>query len=91
MGRPAAQADFPTPVDLLARVRIPKHFDRRSPQARRDLAASQRQRPGGTAPAGKAAARRRRRRRDRPAEPQLRQHPCHGCADREEHARWAER
>jgi ATP-dependent RNA helicase HelY len=22
---------------------------------------------------------------------QIRQHPCHGCADREEHARWAER
>src|SRR5262249_10257459 len=22
---------------------------------------------------------------------ELRQHPCHGCADREEHARWAER
>ncbi len=32
--------DFPTPVDTLARVRVPKHFNHRSPQARRDLAAS---------------------------------------------------
>jgi ATP-dependent RNA helicase HelY len=84
--------DFPTPVEPLARVRVPKHFDHRSPQARRDLASSLRNarpedaprpRRGRSAAADDEEIARLRR--------QLRQHPCHGCADREEHARWAER
>ncbi|HZB49253.1 MAG TPA: DEAD/DEAH box helicase, partial [Mycobacteriales bacterium] len=85
--------DFPTPVEPLARVKVPKHFDHRSPQARRDLASTLRNaRPGDVPP-------RRRRGRTPAADDteiarlrrELRQHPCHGCADREEHARWAER
>jgi ATP-dependent RNA helicase HelY len=84
--------DFPTPVEPLARVRVPKHFDHRSPQARRDLASSLRNARPEDAP-------RPRRGRSAAADDeeiarlrtQLRQHPCHGCADREEHARWAER
>src|ERR671916_55090 len=32
--------DFPTPVTSLARVKVPKHFNHRSPHARRDLAAT---------------------------------------------------
>jgi len=84
--------DFPTPVEPLARVRVPKHFDHRSPQARRDLASTLRNARPEDAPRGRRGrspaaddeeiARLRR---------ELRQHPCHGCADREEHARWAER
>ncbi len=63
--------DFPTPVEPLARVRVPKHFNHRSPQARRDLAVDAAQRPArrtrraggaGRSPAG-------RRRRARPAAP----------------------
>ncbi|MFL6130006.1 MAG: DEAD/DEAH box helicase [Mycobacteriales bacterium] len=84
--------DFPTPVEPLARVKVPKHFDHRSPQARRDLASTLRNaRPGDAGPrrrgrslAGDDAEMARLRR-------EIRQHPCHGCADREEHARWAER
>ena len=84
--------DFPTPVEPLARVRMPKHFDHRSPQARRDLASTLRNARPEDAP-------RRRRGRSPAADDEeiarlrreLRQHPCHGCADREEHARWAER
>jgi ATP-dependent RNA helicase HelY len=84
--------DFPTPVEPLARVRVPKHFDHRSPQARRDLASTLRNARPEDAP-------RRRRGRSPAADDEeiarlrreLRQHPCHGCADREEHARWAER
>jgi ATP-dependent RNA helicase HelY len=84
--------DFPTPVEPLARVRVPKQFDHRSPQARRDLASTLRnarpedapQRRRGRAAAADDAEIARLRR-------ELRQHPCHGCADREEHARWAER
>jgi ATP-dependent RNA helicase HelY len=84
--------DFPTPVEPLARVRVPKHFDHRSPQARRDLASTLRNARPEDAP-------RRRRGRSPAADDEelarlrreLRQHPCHGCPDREEHARWAER
>src|SRR5215218_6963278 len=84
--------DFPTPVEPLARVKVPKHFDHRSAQARRDLASTLRNaRPGDAGP--------RRRGRSAAADDaeiarlrkEIRQHPCHGCADREEHARWAER
>ena len=53
-------ADFPTPVEPLARVRVPKHFNHRSPQARRDLAVDAAQRPAGP-DAPRPAARPRRR------------------------------
>ena len=85
--------DFPTPVEPLARVRVPKHFDHRSPQARRDLASTLRNARPEDAPGA------RRKGRSTAADDEeiarlrreIRQHPCHGCADREEHARWAER
>src|SRR4029450_7180838 len=32
--------DFPTPVSALARVKVPKNFNHRSPHARRDLAST---------------------------------------------------
>jgi ATP-dependent RNA helicase HelY len=90
-------ADFPVPVTPIDRVRIPNWFSARSPKHRRDLASAVRTklagrdvgrppRPGradGGGPGGDAETERLRRR--------LRQHPCHGCADREEHARQAER
>lgn len=84
--------DFPRPVEPLTRLRVPKHFNHRSPQERRDLVSTLRNagvRGNGRArgPRGPAAddAEISRLRRE------IRQHPCHGCADREEHARWAER
>ncbi len=87
--------DFPSPVEPLMRVRVPKHFDHRSPQARRDLASTLRNArvgapgmPAGPRRTGSAVAEDAELRRLRQ---ELRQHPCHGCADREEHARWAER
>jgi ATP-dependent RNA helicase HelY len=90
-GRIAA-GDFATPVDVLARVRVPKHFNHRSPAERRDLASSLRN-------IGLDRAGPRRRRRAAGGEDaeladlraQLRRHPSHACPDREEHARWAER
>src|SRR5262245_60362696 len=99
-------ADFPEPAAVLDRVRIPAAFSARSPRHRRDLASTVRNKlagqtagdgrggdgagrpPGGGAPSGEAPssqpeiARLRRR---------LRQHPCHACPDREDHARQAER
>ncbi|HET6815737.1 MAG TPA: DEAD/DEAH box helicase [Mycobacteriales bacterium] len=85
--------DFPTPVETLTRVRLPKGFNPRSPQSRRDLASTLRN-LGLDADAGRpkrgraAAADDAEIARLRAA---IRRHPCHGCADREEHARWAER
>jgi ATP-dependent RNA helicase HelY len=92
-GRIAA-ADFASPVEPLTRVRVPKHFNHRSPQERRDLAAAVRVSAPQPAPAGRPG-------RARPGavddeqlaalRDQLRRHPCHACPQREEHARWAER
>ena len=88
-----AMVDFPRPVAAIERVRIPKSFNPRSPQSRRDLASALRTKAGHLEPErfrrGRAAA------ADDPEitrlRTELRQHPCHGCTDREDHARWAER
>src|SRR4051812_449133 len=84
--------DFPAAVDVLGTVRVPKHVNHRSPQERRDLASSLR---ALDVPDGKPGRRARSAAGDdeqllelRRA---LRRHPCHECADREDHARWAER
>ncbi len=87
-------ADFPVPVRPIDRVRIPAWFSARSAKHRRDLASTVRNKLAGhdlarpprpaSVPAGTDADLDRLRRR-------LRQHPCHGCPDREEHARQAER
>src|SRR4051794_24061093 len=86
-----SEADFPVPVEALARVRVPRSFNHRSPQSRRDLASSIR--------ALGVQPERIRRTRSSAADDaelgslrqQLRQHPVHGCDDREQHLRWAER
>jgi ATP-dependent RNA helicase HelY len=85
-------ADFPVPVSPLDRVRIPNSFSARSPQHRRDLAATIRTKMAGRDPRREQVAAT----RGAGAEQEigalrrrLRQHPCHGCADREAHARRA--
>jgi ATP-dependent RNA helicase HelY len=90
---PVTPLDFPHVVEVLGRLPISKHFNHRSPTARRDVASSIRNLriadPGSH----------RRRERNGAADDTeltdlraaLRAHPCHGCNDREEHARWAER
>ncbi|WP_310963467.1 DEAD/DEAH box helicase [Nocardioides terrisoli] len=87
-------ADFATPVTAFTRMRIPKDFNGRNPQSRRDLASTLKHRTHGLTPPPP-------RRTDGPApaedgriadlRAQLRAHPCHECPDREDHARWAER
>ncbi|MFI5844201.1 DEAD/DEAH box helicase [Catenuloplanes sp. NPDC051500] len=86
--------DFPGLVEVLDRVRVPKNFNPRSPAARRDLAAAV------TATGlDRGEGGRRNRTRSGAADDHelallrisMRQHPCHQCPDREEHARWAER
>ncbi|WP_293780559.1 RNA helicase [uncultured Aeromicrobium sp.] len=92
--RRLALVDFPTPVAARDRMRIPKSFNARNPQARRDLASALRER---------AEASEHRRQQPHRGQPtaedprigelrrELREHPCHSCPDRESHARWAER
>ncbi|HKR52672.1 MAG TPA: RNA helicase, partial [Pseudonocardiaceae bacterium] len=85
-------ADFPAPVQVLGRMRLPKRVEHRVPRVRRDLASALH----GTGIAVPARSPRRRSEAADDAElaalrQALRAHPCHGCDDREAHARWAER
>jgi ATP-dependent RNA helicase HelY len=98
-------ADFPVPVAAFTRMRIPKSFNGRNPQSRRDLASSLRHRTHGLTPPPAGGGAGPRGGRSRGSGPRrsggeeeiarlreaLRAHPCHGCPDREDHARWAER
>ncbi|GAB3345681.1 DEAD/DEAH box helicase [Modestobacter lapidis] len=92
-GRLAA-VDFPSPVTALARVRVPKNFNHRSPHARRDLASTLRNARmendlGARRTKGRSAA------ADDPVLADLRHalraHPVHSLPDREERVRAAER
>lgn len=88
-----AAIDFPVPVEPLERMRIPKSFNPRSPQSRRDLASALRTKAGHMVPdrhrKGRAPAADDREIAQLRAA--IRSHPCHGCDEREDHARWAER
>jgi ATP-dependent RNA helicase HelY len=90
---PVTMLDFSRPVEVLGKLRVSKHFNHRNPAARRDLASALRElrippevRTGrrGDGAAGDDAEL-------ASLRAELRAHPCHGCADREEHARFAER
>jgi len=95
-------ADVQAAVTPIARIKVPAAFDPRSPGSRRDLASTVRSAlaegrldtgplPRGLGGEGDAG--------DRPGDGdeltrlrrQLRQHPCHGCPDRDDHARWSQR
>jgi len=84
-------------VRAITRMRVPKNFNGRNPAQRRDLASALREkthqldvtpmrgRRGDAftdSPVDRKVAELRQ---------QLKAHPCHQCADREDHARWAER
>jgi len=87
--------DVPVPVEAAARITVPKHFNPKSPKARRDLATTMRiavphdPPPKSAREAGREAAQE----NDRIAHlrEELKAHPCHQCPEREDHARWAER
>ena len=86
--------DFPTPVSALARLRVPKNFNHRSPHARRDLASTLRN----ARLEHELGARRVKQRSTAGDDPvladlrgRLRAHPVHKLPDREERVRTAER
>jgi len=93
--------DLEGPIAPVTRIRIPKSFNAKVPKSRRDLASSVRNalrenRP--PAPGqnrnhdfGKAAALPNQEKRIADLRRALRAHPCHGCSEREDHARWSER
>jgi ATP-dependent RNA helicase HelY len=86
--------DFPTPVSALARVRVPKNFNHRSPHARRDLASTLRN----ARVENDLGARKVKHRSAASDDPvlddlrrALRAHPVHDLPDREDRVRVAER
>ncbi|MBK9740146.1 MAG: DEAD/DEAH box helicase [Actinobacteria bacterium] len=85
-------ADTSQPVEAFTRIDVPKGFVAKDARARRDLVAALR---AAVADIPHDARRRRASTADDEQIQQmraaLRQHPCHGCSDREVHARWAER
>lgn len=79
----------------IGRIRIPKSFTSKDQKLRKSIAAQVRkvalEHPDQQRRANRTG-------RDKPVNPQIqelrdqiRQHPCHGCSDREAHARWGER
>jgi ATP-dependent RNA helicase HelY len=88
-----AAVDFPVPVEPVDHIRIPKNFNARSPKERANLVSTMHAKLGDR-DLGKPT-----RARDHATEDEeinrlrreLRRHPCHGCDEREDHARWAER
>ncbi len=93
-------ADVPDGVEVVTRVRIPKGFNPRRPDARRDLASSLRTALGayrddaGNHPRGRRPGHRSDAESDRELQrlrAALRAHPCHSCPERDDHARWAQR
>lgn len=85
--------DFEGEILPLDRLRIPRNFDARSAKSRNDLVNALRRSAFSAAP-----QRRPKTQRSANVEAEisrirsaLKAHPCHGCADREGHARWSER
>jgi len=93
--RRLSAADFHEPAVVRGRVKIPRHFDARDASSRRGLYAAFRSRLGQLDPEPprrrlpevdeKTAA------RIAEVRAKMRNHPCHRCPDREQHARPAER
>ena len=94
--RRLAMIDFNRPVSALTRMKVPRNFNGRNAQSRRELSIQLSTRVHGLDRGGRKG-------RERSADPgsddaqlsrlraAIRSHPCHGCDDRESHARWAER
>ncbi|MGO2540699.1 MAG: DEAD/DEAH box helicase [Specibacter sp.] len=93
--------DLTGPVEALAQVRVAKGFNPKVPKDKRNLLAAVEARladNSGQRPHRSAAFKHRD--EDLPAleddaiatlRRKLRAHPCHGCSDREDHARWSDR
>ncbi|XAS69237.1 DEAD/DEAH box helicase [Micrococcaceae bacterium Sec5.7] len=93
--------DLEGPISPVTRIRIPKSFNAKVPKSRRDLASSMRNALRENRPPapdnsrnndfGLAAALPDQEKKIADLRRALRAHPCHGCSEREDHARWSER
>ena len=92
--------DVEGPLSPITRIRIPKSFNAKVPKSRRDLASSVRNAirehrppapPRRDEDFGRSAAAPNQEKRIAELRRELRAHPCHGCSEREDHARWSER
>lgn len=96
--RRLAMMDFNVPIVAQTRMRVPKSFNGRNPQMRRDMASRLREKTLDLRPVPYEGTPTARKERKSSVETQiselrreLKMHPCHDCPDREDHARWAER
>ncbi|MEE2569120.1 DEAD/DEAH box helicase [Pseudarthrobacter sp. J64] len=93
--------DLDGPIAPITRIRIPKGFNGKTPKSRRDLASAVRDALRDNRPLSPASARNNaftgpsasadQEKRIVQLRKALRAHPCHGCSEREDHARWSER
>jgi ATP-dependent RNA helicase HelY len=93
--------DLEGPIAPLTRIRIPKSFNAKVPKARRDLASSVRNALRENRPPARGSSRnndfglgsalQNQEKKIADLRRALRAHPCHGCSEREDHARWSER
>ena len=88
--RRVSTVDVPTAVPTIGRVKVPKNFSAKDASMRRDLA---RKAVSVAEDADHHTPIHANTNNDEVSElrARLRAHPCHGCQDREAHARWAER
>ncbi|MEN9693249.1 MAG: hypothetical protein RLZZ330_893, partial [Actinomycetota bacterium] len=90
--RKLGSADFAQEIEQLGKVRLPGNFQSRSNKSKVELLATLKK----VNISNKSSNKIGRRSQELEIEIQtlrlaMRQHPCHGCSDREEHARWSER
>lgn len=86
--------DVPNGVEPISHMKVPRGFEARSANWRRDLARTLNDHASGLEIRKPRKARQNGHQEDEEIaflRAQLRAHPCHGCADREAHARWGER
>jgi len=88
-------AELTRQVRAVTSVRVPRTFSARNAAAKRDLASAMRSALARPLPAPAPMDEPRRSAADDATVTDLRRrmraHPCHGCSEREDHARWAER
>lgn len=90
--------DLDGPIVPISKIKVSKKFTGKTPKERRDMASRVREALYREIPARKGSQKRYFNERDSgelegidQIRRALRNHPCHGCSDRENHARWAER
>ncbi len=90
MVRRVSSVEFQGTVEVLAHVGLPRGFDHRKAQSRKQASELLRNATQELSPTRERSVAKRNDDVDE-LRRRLKQHPCHGCAEREDHARWGER